>query len=123
MFEVKDIDLFQLDEEDFDTVIADDIVFNGTVKFQKPLLIKGRVNGKIEAISDLVIDTDAVVKANIKTTKVLVKGKVTGNITADDIVYVTKTGCVTGDITSKNVVLENGCFFSGKCTMEPVQAV
>ena len=119
MFEVKDIDLFQLDEEDFDTVIADDIVFNGTVKFQKPLLIKGRVNGKIEAISDLVIDTDAVVKANIKTTKVLVKGKVTGNITADDIVYVTKTG----DITSKNVVLENGCFFSGKCTMEPVQAV
>ena len=50
--------------------------------------------------------------------KVLVKGKVSGNIVAEHIVHVTSTGSVNGDITSAKIVLENGCFFSGKCTMD-----
>ncbi len=118
MFDQKEIDVFDIDEEDFDTVIADDISFQGTIKFQKPLMIKGAVTGSIDATSELVIDSNAVVNADIKASKVLVRGKVDGNIVADLIVHVTASGSVNGDITAGKVVLENGCFFSGKCTME-----
>lgn len=121
MFDAKEVDLFELDEEDFDTVIADDISFAGTIAFKKPLMIKGRVRGTINATSELVIDTDAVVNADITATKVLVKGKVTGNINASHIAYVTNSGSVTGDINSLQIVLENGCFFTGKCTMDKKQ--
>ena len=33
MFDVKDIDLFDLEEEAFDTVIESDIAFTGSIRF------------------------------------------------------------------------------------------
>ncbi len=117
MLDIKESDLFELHEEDFDTVMADDISFVGNIRFKKPFMIKGKVNGTIEATSDLVIEEEAEVTADIKANRVLVKGKVIGDILSNRIVYVTAAGSVTGDIRSEQVVLENGSFFSGKCTM------
>ena len=109
--------LFELDEDDFDTVLAQDITFTGSIGFTKPFMIKGRVNGKINATSDLLIDTQAEVNADINADKILVKGTVRGNINGKKLVYVTSTGSVQGDIVSPQVVLEPGSSFSGKCTM------
>ncbi len=120
MFDVKDSDFFDVEEEDFDTILAPDITFRGSIKFTKPFMIRGVVVGSIEATSDLVVDTGASVTAGITATRVLVRGKVDGNITARDVVFVTSSGSVNGDIISKEVVLEPGSHFSGKCTMTGV---
>lgn len=117
MFDVKDTDFFDLEEDDFDTVMESDIIFNGNIKFAKPFMIKGNVSGSINATSDLVIDTGAVVEAGINAERVLVRGKVTGNITSKELVFVSASGVVNGDITSKQVVLEPGSTFIGRCTM------
>ena len=117
MFEVKDTTLFELDEEDFDTVMAKDITFNGSIKFAQPFMIKGKVNGTIDATSDLFIDSEAEVNADISANRVLVKGKVKGNIIGKKMIFVTSTGSVEGDLTSAQVVLEPGSKFTGKCTM------
>ncbi len=121
MFEVKDTDFFDLEEDDFDTVLASDIAFSGTISFVRPFMIKGKMDGSINATGDLVIDTDAVVKADIKAERVLVRGTVTGNINARELVFVTSHGSVSGDITSEKVVLEPGSMFSGRCTMLQTQ--
>ena len=117
MFDVKDIDFFDLEDESFDTIIEDDIVFSGNIKFKKPFLIRGKVSGKIEATSDLVVDSKAVVNADINASRVLIKGKVKGNVQGDNLIFVTASGSLDGDITTKKVVLEPGCVFTGKCTM------
>ncbi len=117
MFEEKKAQIFDYEEDDFDTVMADDITFSGSIKFEKPFMIKGRVNGNIDATSDLLIDTSAEVNADIIAERVLVKGKVTGNINGKRMIFVTSTGSVTGDLTSAQVVLEPGSKFTGKCTM------
>ncbi|MFA6938355.1 MAG: polymer-forming cytoskeletal protein [Treponema sp.] len=117
MFDVKDTALFELDENDFDTVMANDIAFTGSIKFAKPFMIKGKMNGSIEATSDLVIDTNAEVNADIVADRVLIKGKVKGNISGKKMIFVTATGSVTGDLTSVQVVLEPGSSFTGKCSM------
>ena len=117
MFEIKDTTLFDLDEEDFDTVLAEDIAFTGNIKFSKPFMIKGKVNGSIMASSDLLIDTDAVVNADINANRILVKGRVKGNIFGKKLIFVTSAGSVDGDLTSAQVVLEPGSTFTGKCTM------
>ena len=117
MFAVKDTDFFDVEEEDFDTILAPDIAFRGTIRFKKPFMIRGTVTGSIEATSDLVIDSNGIVTAQITASRVLVRGKVEGDITAKDLVFVTATGSVSGDIISKEVVLEPGAHFSGKCTM------
>ena len=98
MFDVKeDVDLFELDERDFDTVLASDIAFTG----------------------DLVIDSSAVINADITASRVLIRGKVNGNIQGERLVFVTQTGFVKGDISSQQLVLEPGSSFSGLCTTIP----
>ncbi len=113
----KAVDNFNTDEEDFDTVLASDITFKGNISFDKPFYIKGRVSGRIKSASDLLIDTDAVIEANIVSDRVYIRGKVTGDIDAAQLIYITSTGSVKGDISARKVVLESGASFSGKCTM------
>ncbi len=117
MFETKNTDITDLEDDDFDTILADDIKFNGSIKFTKPFMIRGSVTGNISATSDLVVDTEASVAAEISAYRVLVKGTVEGNIVAEKMVHVSSSGSVTGDITSEQVVLEPGSKFSGRCTM------
>ncbi|MBR4630036.1 MAG: polymer-forming cytoskeletal protein [Treponema sp.] len=117
MFETKDTDIVDLEDDDFDTILADDIKFKGNIKFTKPFMIRGTVTGKISATNDLVVDSGAVVTADISASRVLVKGRVEGNIVAERIVRVSSSGCVVGDVTSEQVVLEPGSKFSGRCTM------
>lgn len=114
---VKLMDKFDTDEEDFDTVLASDITFKGNISFDKPFFIKGRVSGQIKSASDLLIDTGSVVNADIVSDRVYIRGRVLGNIDAARLIYVTATGSVKGDISSRKVVLENGAVFSGRCTM------
>lgn len=117
MVDNKDNDLLDLDEEDYDTVLAPDIDFTGTIEFSEPFMIKGRVSGQIDATSDLLIDLGSVVKANIKAKRVIIKGSVEGDVSATEMVHVFSSGHLVGDVTAPEVVLESGCFFSGICTM------
>lgn len=117
MVDNKDNDLLDLDEEDYDTVLASDIDFTGTIEFAEPFMIKGRVTGQIDATSDLLVDLGAQVKADIKATRVIIKGTVEGNVTASAMVHVFSTGKLIGDVSAPEVVLDSGCFFSGICTM------
>ena len=117
MFEQKELDFLELEEDEFDTVLATDITFNGKISFEKPFMIKGNISGSIVATSDLVIDSNAIVNADISADRVLVKGQVKGNINAKSLIFVTSSGVLDGDITTKKVVLEPGCKFSGKCSM------
>jgi cytoskeletal protein CcmA (bactofilin family) len=117
MFDVKDTDFFDLEDEAFDTIVENDITFVGNIKIEKTFMIRGQVTGNIDSISDLVIDSNAVVNADITADRILIKGKVKGNVVAKSLVFVTSSGVLDGDITTKKVVLEPGCKFSGKCTM------
>ena len=110
----------RIDEKKLDTVLAEDISFEGDVSFSKPLMIKGIFSGSINATGDLYIDQDAVVNAEIKALSVVVRGKVKGNITADSKVELQGTAEVVGDITAPRIVMEPGCLFDGISRMRPV---
>lgn len=114
---VDKIDLTDLDEEDYDTVLAQDIEFSGTIKFKEPFMIRGIVSGKIIAESDIMIDEQAQVHADIHADQVVIKGSVKGDIVADTLVHVFSCGRLEGDVTAPDVILDSGCFFSGICTM------
>jgi cytoskeletal protein CcmA (bactofilin family) len=106
-----------LEDEDFDTILARDIDFNGVLKFEKPFLIRGTLSGSIEAQGLLVVDEEALVAANINASKVIIRGTVKGDVTASEKVEVTITGKLTGNVTAPEIFLETGCVFNGRCTM------
>jgi len=106
-----------LDDEDFDTILSQDIDFSGTLNFEKPFLIRGKLSGDIIAKGVLVVDEGAVVEANINTSKVIIRGSVKGDVTASEKVEVTITGKLVGNVTAPEIFMETGCHFNGRCTM------
>lgn len=106
-----------MEDSDFDTILSPDIDFTGTLQFEKPFLIRGKVSGEINAAGLLVIDENAVVNANINALRVLIRGQVKGDVTAVEKVEVTITGKLAGNVTAPEILMETGCVFNGRCTM------
>jgi len=111
-----------LEDAEFDTILSPDIDFTGTLRFEKPFLIRGKVSGEIDSSGLLVIDEDAVVNANIHALRVLIRGQVKGDVTAVEKVEVTITGKLSGNVTAPEIYMETGCLFNGRCTMVGKQA-
>jgi cytoskeletal protein CcmA (bactofilin family) len=108
-----------LEDEDFDTILSQDIDFSGTLNFDKPFLIRGKVSGIIDAKELLVIDENATVEADISASRVIIRGIVKGDINATEKVEITVTGKLTGNVTAPEggFFMETGCMFNGRCTM------
>ncbi|MDR0624067.1 MAG: polymer-forming cytoskeletal protein [Treponema sp.] len=106
-----------LEDEDFDTILSPDIEFSGTLNFEKPFLIRGKVSGEIAARGLLVVDEEAVVDANISAPRVIIRGAVKGDVIAGEKVEVTITGRLAGNVTAPEIFMETGCVFNGRCTM------
>ncbi|MDR2490191.1 MAG: polymer-forming cytoskeletal protein [Spirochaetaceae bacterium] len=108
------------EDEDFDTILSDDIDFTGTITFEKSFLVRGRVRGEINATGILLIDENAIVEANIRADVVIVRGTVTGDIVAGKSLEITASGTLKGDINTPQVHLHAGCLFNGRCGMERI---
>ena len=106
-----------MDDDDFDTILSQDIDFSGTLNFEKPFLIRGKLSGDIIARGILVVDEEAVVEANINASRVIIRGSVKGNVFASEKVEVTITGKLVGNVTAPEIFMETGCVFNGRCTM------
>ena len=106
-----------LEEDDFDTILSPDIDFSGTLTFEKPFLIRGKVSGEINAKGLLVIDEEAVVRADISTSRVIIRGFVKGDVIASEKVEITITGKLEGNVSAPEIFMETGCTFNGRCTM------
>lgn len=115
---MSDIQIQIIDEAEIDTILAEDIDFNGKLGFDKSLMIKGRMKGDVKAEGDFHIAESAVVEARVEANVVSVMGKVHGNIFAYDRVEIFSCGHVDGDITAPDIIMESGCSFNGICTMK-----
>ena len=117
MRELREVRIDQIDENEVDTILAEDIDFSGVLSFQRPLMIKGRFQGEIKASSDLYIGEKAVVKAKIEADTVSSKGRIEGDVLARSRVEFFSTATMLGDLTTPDLVMESGCQYNGRCTM------
>jgi cytoskeletal protein CcmA (bactofilin family) len=107
----------KIDEEEIDTVLAEDIDFNGELKFKEPLMIRGKFTGEIKASSALFIGENAEIEAKIEADMISSRGRIKGNLTAKKRVELFSTAKVEGDITCPELVIESGAVYDGYCNM------
>jgi cytoskeletal protein CcmA (bactofilin family) len=100
------------------TVIADDLEIKGSISFKSSLMIKGNFEGEIRSEGLLVVGPTATVKAEITTNKLITYGKIVGNVTAEENVVLKTDSSLKGDITTPNIIIENGSGFNGSCIMK-----
>lgn len=114
---MRDVRIDQIDENEIDTILAEDIDFSGVLTFKKPLMIKGAFQGEIKASSDLYVGDRAVVKAKIEANRLSSRGRVEGDVLAHSRVELFSTASMQGDLTTPELVMESGCQYNGHCTM------
>jgi cytoskeletal protein CcmA (bactofilin family) len=107
--------------ENLSTIIGKDSVFTGDMEVKGALRVDGRIKGRIVCDETVSIGATGDVEADIDAKMVIVAGTVVGNIRTSDKIEMQAKAKVLGDVSTKNIVIEQGAIFHGSCQMKGVK--
>jgi len=99
------------------TFIGTHITIEGTLSGSEPVVIEGKVKGKVNLTADLRIGTKARVEAAVHARNVVVEGILNGDISADERVELVASATVDGNIKAPKIVVAEGARFRGSVDM------
>ena len=106
-----------LDHEKFDTLIGRNAVFEGHLRLNESVRVDGRVIGQVQCASDqpvsVVIGPTGEVVGDVIAQRVIVAGRVSGNIHALDRVELHAGSFVQGDLKYASIAVEHGAQVQG----------
>jgi cytoskeletal protein CcmA (bactofilin family) len=97
------------------STIGENSYFSGRFFINGSLKIDGKFEGKSLQADQLYIGVTGRVKTNITATNVIVEGIIVGNITARNRVMLLPTARVLGDISTPELIIQNGVILEGRC--------
>jgi len=100
------------------SVLGQSLVFKGELEAEEDLMIDGRVEGTItHRAQHLTIGPHGDVRADIMANRVLVQGRVTGNIRATEAIVIEPSAHVAGNLFAPRIGLKEGAEFDGRIQM------
>lgn len=99
--------------------LGSDVEIKGNLKFSGELVFEGKIEGEIVSDGVLNLGDTAVVNGNINSSSVVVRGKVTGNITAKEKIDIKAKTELFGDVRSAKLTIEEGVTFVGRTEVNP----
>ena len=95
--------------------ISQGIRIRGEVTGSEDLFVDGQVDGKLDIGGGIVtVGPNGRVKADISARELIVRGEVTGKVSARDRVQLWSTGRVQGEVQTGRLAIEDGAFLRGK---------
>jgi cytoskeletal protein CcmA (bactofilin family) len=95
-------------------MITDQVEIKGTLAFDGSLEFNGTFEGEIISQGTLTIGSEAVIKAEIQAAKVIIRGKVQGNIMATESVEVCDKAELFGDVQTAKFIVAESAIFRGR---------
>jgi len=95
-------------------LITDQVEIKGTLAFDGSLEFNGIFEGEIISQGSLTIGPEAVIKAEIHAAKVVIKGKVQGNITATESIEICDQAELFGDVRTAKFIVAEAATFRGR---------
>jgi cytoskeletal protein CcmA (bactofilin family) len=108
---------------DKETVIGPETRISGEVRGDEDLLVRGRIEGKIQLSQTLTVDEGGIVQADVDVRILIVSGVVVGSIRASESVRLTDKARVVGDISAPRFTMEAGAAYRGRVDMGEVEGV
>ncbi len=97
------------------TIISRGVKIEGKITSSGNIRIDGEIQGDIFCKSNITIGEDAKVNGQINAIVITIGGKVSGIVRAKDNLILDSKSNLKGDIFTKNLVIEEGAKFDGKC--------
>jgi cytoskeletal protein CcmA (bactofilin family) len=91
--------------------------FQGELNVKGALRLDGRFDGKMNA-AGIILGETGVIKGEILVKKIIIGGKVEGNLRAEEIVEIKASGKVWGNIFAKKIFITEGAKVNGKIEMD-----
>ena len=107
---------------DSKNVLASDVELQGTLRFAGELSFDGKLDGDINSEGTLTLGDNAVIRGNINVNSVVVRGKINGNITAQEKIDIKAKTELFGDIRAARLVIEEGVTFVGQSEVNPAKS-
>jgi cytoskeletal protein CcmA (bactofilin family) len=108
--------MFTKDTEKLESLIGANTEIQGELNVKGTLRIDGQVDGRLNA-EWIILSETAVVKGEVTAKKIMVGGKVEGNLRAQEVVEIKAKGKVFGDIFTNKLSVREGGEFNGKIEM------
>ena len=91
---------------------------NGELSFEDTFRVDGRLLGKVSSKGDLVVGERGLVDGEVSVGRVYVSGTLKGTVKAATRIEITAGGRLLGDIQTPTLVIEEGGFYQGRCSMD-----
>jgi cytoskeletal protein CcmA (bactofilin family) len=100
-------------------VLSSDVEIKGNLKFSGELMFEGKLDGEIQTDGTLHLGDTAVINGNIHAQSVVLRGKITGNVSAKEKIEIKSKAELFGDIRATKLAIEEGVTFVGKTEVNP----
>lgn len=98
-----------------ETVVGAGAVFEGTISTQTALRVDGTITGDIKSTGTVIVGADGTVNGTVAAADLLIAGTVEGNVTASGRTEFVPGGYLHGDLTTGDLVIQQGAALDGKC--------
>ncbi|MSP73290.1 MAG: hypothetical protein EXR76_14190 [Myxococcales bacterium] len=105
------------------SLIAAGTTVKGHISGREDLVLQGSLQGSLRLEGTVTIDSSGRADATIEVTRAIIHGIVVGSIVAADIIELSETARVRGDLTAPRVVVQDGATFSGLIDMGEIAVV
>ncbi|MCA9726884.1 MAG: polymer-forming cytoskeletal protein [Candidatus Eisenbacteria bacterium] len=99
------------------SILQEGVVVRGELEAKGDVRLDGRLEGKIIVSDRLTIGTTGSLIAEVEANEVVVMGKFEGSIRARNRLELKKGARVVGDISTANLIIEEGVYFEGNSKM------
>jgi len=99
------------------SILAQGCKFEGKVTVSGTFRVEGEFKGDIATPEQLIIGKTGVVNGSVMVKNAMIGGQLFGNITAENKIELQSGSHVEGDLKTKRLVIDEGVFFEGNCSM------
>ena len=112
--------MFSKETDKLETFLGINSSFKGELNVRGTLRIDGTVEGRLDA-DYVILSETAEVKGEIKAKKILIGGKMDGNVRAQELVEIKSKAKILGDIFTPKLAIIEGGELNGKVEMKKAE--
>ena len=112
--------MFSKETDKLESFLGMNSSFKGELNVRGTLRVDCTVEGQLDA-DNVILSESAEVKGEIKAKKIIIGGKVDGNVRAQELVEIKSKGRVFGDIFTPKLAIIEGGELNGKVEMKKAE--